>query len=59
VVPALAEEAGQWRGKGVLFVVEKTSTKAEDRANHTVTATEYAPGKPKGTTRRTVSSELS
>ena len=39
--PAAAEEAGQWHGKGILVVVEKTSMKVEDRANHTVAATEY------------------
>jgi hypothetical protein len=38
---AVAEETGQWHGKGVLVVVEKTSMKVEDRANHTVAATEY------------------
>jgi hypothetical protein len=36
-----AEEAGQWHGKGVLVVVDKTSMKVEDRANHTVAVTEY------------------
>jgi hypothetical protein len=40
-MPALAEETGQWHGKGILVVVEKTSMKVEDRANHTVAATEY------------------
>jgi hypothetical protein len=40
-LPAVAEEAGQWHGKGVLVVIEKTSMKVEDRANHTVAATEY------------------
>jgi hypothetical protein len=39
--PALAEEAGQWHGRGILVVVDKTSMKVEDRANHTVAATEY------------------
>lgn len=39
--PVLAEEASQWHGKGILVVVEKTSMKVEDRANHTVAATEY------------------
>ena len=39
--PAVAEEAAQWHGKGILVVVEKTSMKVEDRANHTVAATEY------------------
>jgi hypothetical protein len=40
-VPALAEETGQWHGKGIMVVVEKTVMKVEDRANHTVAATEY------------------
>jgi hypothetical protein len=39
--PAVAEEGGQWRGKGVLVVVDKLSMKVEDRANHTVAATEF------------------
>jgi hypothetical protein len=40
-LPAVAEEVGQWRGKGVLVVVDKLSMKVEDRANHTVAATEF------------------
>ena len=40
-LPAVAEEAGQWHGRGILVVVDKTSMKVEDRANHTVAATEY------------------
>lgn len=40
-LPAVAEEGGQWRGKGVVVVVDKLSMKVEDRANHTVAATEF------------------
>jgi hypothetical protein len=40
-LPASAEEASQWRGKGILVVVDKLSMKVEDRANHTVAATEF------------------
>jgi hypothetical protein len=40
-LPAVAEEAGQWHGKGVLVIIDKTSVKVEDRPNHTVAITEY------------------
>jgi hypothetical protein len=40
-LPAVAEEVGQWHGKGILVVVDKMSMKVEDRANHTVAATEF------------------
>lgn len=40
-LPAVAQETGQWRGRGVLVVVDKLSMKVEDRANHTVAATEF------------------
>ena len=41
VSPAAAQEIGQWHGKGVVVVVDKISMKVEDRANHTVAATEF------------------
>lgn len=38
---AVADETGQWHGKGVLVVIDKTSMKVEDRENHSVVGTEY------------------
>jgi hypothetical protein len=51
-VPAVAEEAGQWFGRAVLVTLSSKSVKLEDRADHTVSVTEFdgavfnADGKP-------------
>jgi hypothetical protein len=51
-VPAVAEEAGQWFGRAVLVTLSSKSVKVEDRADHTVSVTEFdgavfnADGKP-------------
>jgi hypothetical protein len=51
-IPAAAEEAGQWFGRAVLVTLSSKSVKVEDRADHTVSVTEYdgavfnADGKP-------------
>ena len=51
-VPAVAEEAGQWFGRAVLVTLSSKKVKLEDRADHTVSVTEYdgavfnADGKP-------------
>jgi hypothetical protein len=51
-VPAMAEEAGQWFGRAVLVTLSSKSVKLEDRADHTVSVTEFdgavfnADGKP-------------
>jgi predicted dinucleotide-binding enzyme len=40
-VPAVAEEAGQWFGRAVLVTLSSKSVKVEDRADHTVSVTEF------------------
>jgi hypothetical protein len=51
-IPAAAEEAGQWFGRAVLVTLSSKSVKVEDRADHTVSVTEFdgavfnADGKP-------------
>ena len=51
-VPVVAEEAGQWFGRAVLVTLSSKSVKLEDRADHTVSVTEFdgavlnADGKP-------------
>jgi hypothetical protein len=40
-IPAAAEEAGQWFGRAVLVTLSSKSVKVEDRADHTVSVTEY------------------
>jgi hypothetical protein len=51
-LPAVAEEAGQWFGRAVLVTLSSKSVKLENRADHTVSVTEYdgavfnADGKP-------------
>ena len=40
-VPAVAEEAGQWFGRAVLVTLSGKSVKLENRADHTVSVTEY------------------
>src|SRR5258705_8942569 len=40
-IPAVAEEAGQWFGRAVLVTLSSKSVKLEDRADHTVSVTEY------------------
>ena len=50
--PGRGEEAGQWFGRAVLVTLSNKSVKLEDRANHTVSVTEFdgavfnADGKP-------------
>jgi hypothetical protein len=50
--PAVAEETGQWFGRAVLVTLSSKSVKLENRADHTVSVTEYdgavfnADGKP-------------
>lgn len=39
--PAVAEESGHWEGKGVLVVTARSAVKLEDRANHSVSLTEW------------------
>jgi len=39
--PATAEESGTWFGRAVLVATSKKSAKVEDRANHTLSVTEY------------------
>ena len=52
VVPAVAEESGQWFGRAVLVTLSSKSVKLENQADHTVSVTEYdgavfnADGKP-------------
>jgi hypothetical protein len=49
---AVAEESGQWFGRGVLVAVSSKSAKAEDRPDHNLSVAEYdgavfnADGKP-------------
>jgi hypothetical protein len=40
-VPAVAEETGQWVGRAVLVTLSSKSVKLEDRADHTVSVTEF------------------
>lgn len=40
ILPAAAEETGQWHGLGVMVIVDKKAVNLEDRPNHTVSVYE-------------------
>jgi hypothetical protein len=40
-IQSLAEEAGEWFGRAVLVTLSSKSVKLEDRADHTVSVTEF------------------
>src|SRR5215510_11276274 len=40
-LPAQAQESGHWHGLGVLVVTDRKAVNVEDRANHTVSMSEY------------------